>query len=157
MTKLGPSLCRRTSPSASNVDAWMRGTPRMNFHHWRKTRREERRQRGRCAVVREASFLGDGGGHGRPQGSSGCDGQLLDLRVQTSDHPLHRLTTLWTDMNRSDWADQLLATFLTKFRRVTNQQFWPICEPFDHWKELSHLKKYIYHAKPVGKQYIAQY
>ncbi len=46
----------------------------MNLHHWRTVRRDERRQRGRCAA-RERSFLSDGGSHGRPQGSSGCDGR----------------------------------------------------------------------------------
>ncbi len=48
-------------------------------------------------AARDRSFLGDGGSHRCPQGSSGCDGQLLDLCVQTSDHPLHRLATLRTD------------------------------------------------------------
>lgn len=111
MSKLRPSLRRRTSPSASNVDAWMRRTPRMDFHHWRKMRRVERRQRGR----EERSFLGDGGGHGGPQGSSGCDGQLLDLCVQTSDDPLHRLTTLRTDIHSQ--TERVM--FLTKERPIS--------------------------------------
>ncbi len=74
-------------------------------------------------AARDRSFLGDGGSHRCPQGSSGCDGQLLDLCVQTSDHPLHRLATLRTDNH-----NQPERIILLHIRLCVNAF---ICEPFE--------------------------